>query len=88
MHFLIHFLSFPWITAEKRRGNTEMTRKVETGWKKLIKGSYETARAVVPKYHEKQYNRSGNTVLNAYPRGYALKAAFPGISGETIDKEE
>jgi hypothetical protein len=54
----------------------------------LIKGSYETARAVVPKYHEKQYNRSGNTVLNAYPRGYALKAAFPGISGETIDKEE
>jgi hypothetical protein len=49
MHFLIHFLSFPWITAEKRRGNT---------------------------------------VLNAYPRGYALKAAFPGISGETIDKVE
>nr|DAJ73762.1 MAG TPA: hypothetical protein [Caudoviricetes sp.]DAT73936.1 MAG TPA: hypothetical protein [Caudoviricetes sp.] len=29
MHFLIHFLSFPWITAEKRRGNTRMTRKVE-----------------------------------------------------------
>ena len=58
------------------------------GGKKLIKGSCETTHAVVPKYHEKQYNRSGNTVLNAYPRGYALKAAFPGISGETIDKVE
>lgn len=54
----------------------------------MIKGSCETTHAVVPKYHEKQYNRSGNTVLNAYPRGYALKAAFPGISGETIDKVE
>lgn len=54
----------------------------------MIKGSCETARVAVPKYHKKQYNRSGNTVLNAYPRGYALKAAFPGISGETIDKEE
>lgn len=65
-----------------------MTRKVENWAEKLIKGSYEAVRTVVPKCHEKQYNRSGNTVLNAYPRGYALKAAFPGISGETIDKVE
>jgi hypothetical protein len=37
MHFLIHFLSFPWITAEKRRGNTEMTRKVENWVEKVDK---------------------------------------------------
>lgn len=54
----------------------------------MIKGSQETAHTIVPKSREKQYNRSGNTVLNAYPRGYALKTAFPGISGETIDKVE
>lgn len=88
MHFLIHFLSFPWITAENGAEIPERPEKWKTGWKKLIKGSCETTHAVVPKYHEKQYNRSGNTVLNAYPRGYALKAAFPGISGETIDKVE
>lgn len=88
MHFLIRFLSFPWITAEKRRGNTEMTRKVENWVEKLIKGSRETTHAVVPKYHENQDNRSGNTVLSTYPRGYTLKTAFPAISGETIDKVE
>lgn len=54
----------------------------------MIKGSHETAHAVAQKYREKQYNRSGNTVLNTYPRGYTLKTAFPGISGETIDKVE
>jgi hypothetical protein len=54
----------------------------------LIKGSRGAAHTIVQKPHEKQDNRSGNTVLSTYPRGYALKAAFPGISGETIDKEE
>ena len=54
----------------------------------MIKGSREITHAVVPKYHEKQYNRSGNTVLSTYPRGYTLKTAFPGISDETIDKVE
>jgi hypothetical protein len=28
-HFLIRFLSFPWITGEKRSGKARTTRKVE-----------------------------------------------------------
>lgn len=54
----------------------------------MIKGSQETAHTIVPKSHEKQDSRSGNTVLSTHPRGYTLKTAFPGISGETIDKVE
>lgn len=88
MHFLIHFLSFPWITGEKRSGKAGMTRKVENWVEKLIKGSRGAAHTIVPKSHEKQDNRSGNTVLSTYPRGYTLKTAFPGISGETINKVE